>query len=168
VRAHRSGGQVLERAATQGYLSSVIWDVAETGPFDLHFLELLVENNWLPCLIPWWPVTAQQFATAYLRYYHSDDRKEEDWWAVDMLFAIDREEKLKLCLAVLDYADLATDEPGLGVLGAGPLEDLMSDWLLDRLETRIGQDARLRYALRMVRIEVEPEPLQERLVKLLK
>jgi len=60
--------------------------------------------------------------------------------------------KLKLALTVADYSSLPGDEEGLGALGAGHFEDLMSDWLID--------------AISIVRMDFEEPSLQRRVSKL--
>ena len=164
-------GQVVESPVNANYLCTVMWDVEASTPEDqLSYLELLIEERWQECVVAWCPATAQQFAEAYLSYYRPQEKesKENNWWAVDMLSAYDRQERLKLVLIVIDYADLSRDERALGNLGAGPLEDLMSDWLLDRLEKMIPNNLKLKYALSMVRMDFEAESLQQRLMRLLK
>ncbi len=163
-------GQVVEASVNTNYLCTVIWDVDASTPEDkLTYLELLTEESWQECIVSWYPTTAQQFAEAYLTYYRleREENKEKNWWAVDMLSADNRQDRLKLALVIINYADLSRDEYALGCLGAGPLEDLMSEWLLDRLEKIIVDNVKLQYALSMVRIEFEEESLQQRLTKLL-
>ncbi|MCB0210675.1 MAG: hypothetical protein KDJ52_15150 [Anaerolineae bacterium] len=163
-------GQVVEVPAHAHYLCTVIWDVDASSPADkVSYRELLIDDRWQACIVPWYPATAQQFAETYLSYYRVKEKENQDknWWAVDMLFAQDRHERLKLVLAVIDYADLSRDEYALGCLGAGPLEDLMSDWLLDTLEKIVPHNIKLKYALSMVRMEFEAESLQQRVAKLL-
>lgn len=164
-------GQVFESEVNESYLCTVIWDVDCPNDEDrIDYLDLLVGESWEGCVVPWVPATARQFAHAYLEYDKVKTKESEDknWWAVSMLFDTDSsEEKLKLILAIIDHADLPRDESGLGCVGAGPLEDLMSDWLLDRLEERIPNDPKLRYALSNVRMDFEEETLQHRVTELL-
>ena len=74
-----------------------------------------------------------------------------------------REKRLKLVMSIIQRAQVPEHEEALGLLGAGPLEDMMSDWLLDRLQDYLPFSESLRYALSMVRMEFEPEALQQRL-----
>jgi hypothetical protein len=73
------------------------------------------------------------------------------------------EKRLKLVMLIVQRAQVPEHEDALGPLGAGPLEDMMGDWLLDRLQEYLPFSESLRYALSMVRMEVEPEALQQRL-----
>lgn len=163
-------GQVVEAPVNEPYLCTVIWDVPAAPEDNLTYLELLSGERWQECVVAWYPATAPQLAEAYFKYYQQADKASQDknWWAVDLLSTDDRQERLKLALVILDYADLGRDEYALGCLGAGPLEDLMSDWLLDQLEPRMANNLKLKYALSMVRMEFEAESLQHRLTTLLK
>jgi hypothetical protein len=76
------------------------------------------------------------------------------------------EECLNLVMAVIQRAHLPEDEKALGLLGAGAMEDLMSDWLLDRLKEYRPFSQELRHCLLNVRMEFEPEALQQRLNRL--
>jgi hypothetical protein len=76
------------------------------------------------------------------------------------------EECLNLVMAVIQRAHLPEHEEALGLLGAGAMEDLMSDWLLDRLKDYLPFSQELRHCLSMVRMEVEPGALQQRLERM--
>ena len=78
-------------------------------------------------------------------------------WASDELRAANPDDRLKLVMAVIHQARLPQHESALGLIGAGLLEDMMSDELLDRLESHVPFSAELKYALTMVRMEFEPE-----------
>lgn len=92
---------------------------------------------------------------------------EAHQWAWGVLWdAETREEKLNLVMAVIQCAHLPEDEHALGLLGAGAMEDLMSDWLLDRLKEHLPFSQELRHCLSNVRMEFEPEALQQRLNRL--
>ena len=101
-----------------------------------------------------------EFADAYL---HVENPKAHDW-ARDVLWRAETsEERLQLVMAVIQRASLPENEEALGLLGAGAMEDLMSDWLLDRLKDYLPFSQNLRYCLSMVRMEFEPDALQQRL-----
>ena len=87
-------------------------------------------------------------------------------WAWSVLFHADRAEKFKLVMAVVQRARLPADEEALGLLGAGAMEDLMSEWLLDRLKDYLPFSHELRCCLSMVRMEFEPPALHERLLRM--
>lgn len=166
--------QIIESQVNEKHLCTVIWDVdGPTQQNRLNYLELLVEENWQECIVSWYPTTAQQFAEAYRQFCKSGHKsvaqalKDKNLWASNMLHTDNREEKLKLALAIIDYADLSRDELVLACVGAGPLEDLMSDWLLDRLEELPPNNLKLKHALRTVRMESEEKSLQQRVARLI-
>jgi len=76
------------------------------------------------------------------------------------------EERFDLVMAVIQRAHLPEDEEALGLLGAGPMEDIMCDWLLDRLKEYLPFSQTLRHCLLSVRMDVEPEALQKRLERM--
>jgi hypothetical protein len=101
-----------------------------------------------------------QVADAYLDLANP----EAHHWAWEVLWSAETpEEKLNLVMAVIQRAHLPEDEEALGLLGAGALEDLMSDWLLDRLKDHLPFSQNLRHCLLNVRMEFEPDALQQRL-----
>jgi len=104
-----------------------------------------------------------EFADAYL-----DLANEEAHLSAYMKFADSdsSEERFKLVMSVVQRAQLPEHEEALGLLGAGPMEDLMSDWLLDRLKDYLPFSQELRHCLSSVRMDVEPEPLRERLLRM--
>jgi hypothetical protein len=106
------------------------------------------------------PVTAESFVQAYLA-------DPSTWhWSTDML-NVPREIVLKRVLAIIAQARLPNHQQALGQLGAGPLEDLMSDALLDDLRPWMPFNAEMRYALGNVRMNVEPPTLRHRLEEML-
>ncbi|MDF0657928.1 MULTISPECIES: hypothetical protein [Rhizobium] len=70
-------------------------------------------------------------------------------------------------LAIVEQAKLPDHEEALGQLGAGPLEDMMSDELLDHLQHWLPFTPAMRYALGQVRISAEHPALQRRLEAML-
>ncbi|MBX9687655.1 MAG: hypothetical protein K2X27_13190 [Candidatus Obscuribacterales bacterium] len=118
-----------------------------------------------------WSILADsaEFAAAHKRYFYSGFASDADYWADEILHdSTIREEKLAACLALI-YSEPPKNfnEKYLGFIGAGPLEDLMSDWLLAQLPERID-DERLAYALLSVRMEFEKAELQSGLKRKLK
>jgi hypothetical protein len=101
-----------------------------------------------------------QFADAYLDLANPEAHYRA--WKV-LRSAETNEECLNLVMAVIQCAHLPDDEEALGLLGAGAMEDLMSDWLLDRLKDYLPFSQNLRHCLLMVRMEFEPDALQQRL-----
>ena len=101
-----------------------------------------------------------KFADAYLDLANPEAHS----WAWNILFdAETNEEALDLVMSVIQRAQLPDDEEALGLLGAGAMEDLMSDWLLDRLKDYLPFSQNLRHCLLNVRMEFEPDALQQRL-----
>lgn len=163
-------GRTDERPVHKHHLCVVFWDVRRPVNGDRpQYLSLRIDGEWTECVSPRLPATARHFAESYIRYHQPTTKAEKDrhWWAVDAFFDADFDEKPALVLAVVDHAGLPGDEVALGALGAGPLEEMMREELLDRLASRIQNDAKLRYALGAVRMSVEPEPLQRRLAALM-
>jgi hypothetical protein len=104
-----------------------------------------------------------KFADAYL-----DLANEEAHMSAYMKFVASdsAEERFKLVMSVIQRAQLPEHEEALGLLGAGPMEDLMSDWFLDRLKDYLPFSQELRHCLSSVRMEVEPEALQQRILRM--
>ena len=104
-----------------------------------------------------------QFADAYLNLANP----EAHHWAWQVLWDAETpEEKLNLVVLVIQRAQLPKDEEALGLLGAGAMEDLMSDWLLDHLKDYLPFGQNLRHCLFHVRMEFEPDTLQQRLIRM--
>lgn len=114
--------------------------------------------SWVPDMIeldkP--PVSAEEFVQGYL----ADPKK---WHSSTSLFDEPREIVLKRVLAIVAQAQLPDHEEALGQIGAGPLEDMMSDTLLDDLRPWMPFSEAMCYAFRSVRMSVEPPRLQRRL-----
>ena len=104
-----------------------------------------------------------EFADAYLDLANTE---AHDWASGEFLNVNSAEEKLNLIMSVIQRAHLPEHEEALGLLGAGPMEDLMSDWLLNRLKDYLPFSQELRCCLSMVRMEFEPPELHERLLRM--
>ena len=101
-----------------------------------------------------------QFADAYLDLANPEAHD----WAWNVLWSAETsEERLNLVMSVIQRAHLPEHEEALGLLGAVAMEDLMSDWLLDRLKDHLPFSHNLRHCLSHVRMEFEPDALQQRL-----
>ncbi|MBX5166891.1 MULTISPECIES: hypothetical protein [unclassified Rhizobium] len=105
-------------------------------------------------------VTVDEYIRAYL-----DD--PDTWWWTTNLSTEPREIVLPRTLAIVERANVAVHQKALGLLGAGPLEDMMSDWLLDELQALQPLSPELKLALSYVRIETEPPAIQFRLKAML-
>ncbi|MGO7636606.1 hypothetical protein [Rhizobium leguminosarum] len=99
-------------------------------------------------------------ADAYVEAYLADPG---EWYWTTILLHDPREIVLKRVLAIVDQAQLPGHEKTLGQLGAGPLEDMMSEELLDRLQHWLPFTPAMRHALSQVRMSGEPPALQQRL-----
>ncbi|MGO8026328.1 hypothetical protein [Rhizobium leguminosarum] len=106
------------------------------------------------------PVTAE----AYLEAYLADPG---EWYWTTILLHDPSEIVLKRVLAIIEQAQLPRHEKALGQLGAGPLEDMMSEELLDRLQHWLPFTPAMRHALSQVRMSGEPPALQQRLKAML-
>jgi len=104
-----------------------------------------------------------RFADAYLDLANPEAHQSA---YMEFLESDTPEERFRLAMSVVQRAHLPEHEEALGLLGAGPMEDLMNDWLLDRLKDYLPFSQNLRYCLSMVRMEFEPEPLQQRLIRM--
>ena len=114
--------------------------------------------TWLPDMMtvgnP--PLTAEAYIQAYLV-------DPGEWYWSTLLLHDPSEIVLKRVLAIIEQAQLPGHEKALGQLGAGPLEDMMSEELLDHLQHWLPFTPAMRYALNQVRMDVEPLALQQRL-----
>lgn len=76
-------------------------------------------------------VTVDEFATAWCRYsaQPSDEHAEEDpdWWAISFTISAALEHHPIVRPLLLALIDAAPDERVVGNIGAGPLEDFISD-----------------------------------------
>ena len=119
---------------------------------------LASDQTWLPDMMadgkP--PLTAEAYVEGYLA-------SPGEWYWSTILLHDPKEIVLKRVLAIVDQAELPGHEQALGQLGAGPLEDMMSDELLDHLQHRLPFTPAMRYALSQVRMSGEPPVLQQRL-----
>lgn len=115
---------------------------------------------------PIWLPDAAAFGEAavtvdeYVRAYLGDP---DNWWWTTNLSTEPREMVLLRVLAIIERADVAVHEKALGQLGAGPLEDMMSDRLLDELQAFQPFSPALKLALSCVRVEAEPASIRHRL-----
>ena len=86
-----------------------------------------------------------------------------EWYWSTILLHDSKEIVLKRVLAIVEQAKLPDHEKALGQLGAGPLEDMMSDELLDNLQHWLPFKPAMHYALSQVRMSIELPVLQRRL-----
>ncbi|OWV73807.1 hypothetical protein ATY76_29590 [Rhizobium sp. R339] len=101
-------------------------------------------------------VTAEAYVEAYLA-------DPSGWWWSTILLHDSRETVLKRALAIIAQARLPDHETALGQLGAGPLEDMMGNELLDALGNWTPFTAAMCHALRMVRMDAKSPALRRRL-----
>ena len=109
---------------------------------------------------------APELVTAYFAYQQThDDALAWAWEAVDGSGFHEPRRKLEQLLVLLAAAP---DDWQIGLLAAGPLEDLMryqGDAVIDKVETEARRNPRLRQAL--AGIWLEPGPTAERVVAIL-
>lgn len=119
---------------------------------------LASDLTWLPDMTAFGkpPLTAEAYVEAYLA-------DPGEWYWSTLLLHDPSEIVLKRVLAIIEQAQLPGHEKALGQLGAGPLEDLMSEELLDRLQHWLPFTPAMRHALSQVRMAVESPVLQQRL-----
>ena len=103
-------------------------------------------------------------AEAYIQAYLADPG---GWYWSTILLHDPKEMVLQRVLAIVEQAKLPDHEEALGQLGAGPLEDMMSDELLDHLQHWLPFTPAMRYALGQVRMSAEHPALQRRLEAML-
>ncbi|MBY3558363.1 hypothetical protein [Rhizobium laguerreae] len=123
---------------------------------------LASDLTWLPDMTAFGkpPLTAEAYVEAYLA-------DPDEWYWSTLLLHDPSEIVLKRVLAIIEQAQLPGHEKALGQLGAGPLEDLMSEELLDRLQHWLPFTPAMRHALSQVRMAVESPVLQQRLKAML-
>jgi len=127
----RSGKPISDTAAVNAFTSSA----------------LSSDLTWLPDMMavgeP--PLTAEVYIPAYLA-------DPGEWYWSTILLHDSRESVLKRILAIVEQARLPDHEEALGQLGAGPLEDMMSEELLDHLQHWLPFTPAMRY-MRSARFE---------------
>jgi len=163
---YRCGSREADAKVTAGQLCLVRWDVdrADLGN-RLEFLKVRVADRWIPCVTAEVPATAAQFGDAYLSLGKADS--QHAWADSALRDKFEWEYRLKLVMAVIRRARVPEHNDALGLLGVGPLEDMMSDWLLNQLEQYLPFDQPLRRALRYVRMDFESGALCDRLNRML-
>jgi hypothetical protein len=170
VRGHELHAPVIEHHAYYAH-----WLPAGTagegaanwqpGEFCVYFGDRLI---WDAALQPPWLYDIlckpEEFAAAH-QTWHRDGFKtlDQNGWASDLLFDYDnREEKLAAVGCLLESVDDVVEQSDyLGLVGAGALEDLMSDWLLDQIQS-IASEPRWSVALLHVNMDRETPELQQR------
>ncbi|MFJ1312163.1 hypothetical protein [Agrobacterium sp. P15N1-A] len=123
---------------------------------------LASDTSWLPDVGVYEepPASTETFVQAYLADPNA-------WhWSTDLLDG-SRDDILRRALAIIAQARLPDHEQALGQLGAEPLEDIMSETLLDDLRAWMPFSEEMCYALKCVRMNVEPPVVQERLKEML-
>jgi hypothetical protein len=94
------------------------------------------------------------WADAYIRYQTDSARKRDDdpnWWAVQKFFDGMQSETAEDCwVAILAILDREPADAVLGILAAGPLEDLIHHdgaRFIDRIELQARRDPAFRHLL---------------------
>ncbi|MGO7154515.1 hypothetical protein [Rhizobium leguminosarum] len=136
---------------------------ADTPAVDAFTRSALASDlTWLPDMtgVGKPPLTAEAYAEAYLA-------DPGEWYCTTILLHDPSEFVFKRVLVIIDQAQLPGHEKALGQLGAGPLEDMMSEELLDRLQHWLPFTPAMRHALGEVRMSSESLVLQQRLKAML-
>jgi hypothetical protein len=110
------------------------------------------EKSWVPSKAGL--DSAEQYVETYL------SAPDAWWWSTNDYAPEEIESVLKRTLAIIDLAKLPIHENALGQLGVGPLENMMSDDLLDILRHSLPFSAAMCKALYCVRSEVQPVAVQ--------
>ena len=131
----------------------------ETPPLGIFSpSEIASDPSWVPDMAALGEpaMTAESYIAAYLT-------DVDAWWWSTNLHHEPRDFALKRTLAIIARAKMPDHERALGQLGVDPLENLMSDELLDLLRAWMPFTPAMCYALGSVRMEFEPPELQHRL-----
>jgi hypothetical protein len=168
-------GEERKAEVIDGHVYYALWKLKngtpqwKPGEFCIHrdkglIWDAALQRPWLRNRL----VTPADFALAHQRYHSKE--MEEDSWANDILriYCSSGEEKLDIVRCLIEgVTDFREQKNYLYSLGAGPLEDMMSNWLLDEIKDEIS-DPRLLTALSCVRIDFEPAELQQRFRRLVR
>jgi len=99
-------------------------------------------------------VDISAWASAYLAAESLPaDAKHESpqWWAIERFMNLhDREQAEHAWLAILEVLSRSPNQDVVGVLAAGPLEDLVEEWgpeFIDRVELEARRNPAFRYLL---------------------
>ncbi|MDH7803835.1 MULTISPECIES: hypothetical protein [unclassified Rhizobium] len=132
---------------------------ADTPPLGIFSpSEIASDPSWVPdmAVLGEPAMTAETYIAAYLA-------DVDAWWWSTNLHHEPRDLALKRTLAIITRAKMPDHERALGQLGVDPLENMMSDELLDLLRAWMPFTPAMCYALGCVRMEFEPPMLQHRL-----
>lgn len=147
-------GPWIETEFTISVNDNIVWDAATQ-----------------PCWLQHVLATPAEFAAAHQRYYWDSvvngGDYQRDFWTQEVLHGCKNpSEKLSAVQCLVSHVeDMAPQDSYLGFVGGGPLEELMSDWLLDEL-SKEEIDRRMVIALKSVRMDNHPEHLQKRVSNL--
>ena len=125
--------------------------------------EIASDLSWIPDMVAFEepPLSAE----SYVREYLTDP--DTWWWSTNDYSSREADIVLKRVLSIIKNAQLPHHEKALGQLGVGPLENMMSNSLLDLLEPWMPFTPALCFVLSNVRMEVEPPALQRRLAAMI-
>lgn len=128
----------------------LVWDAA-------------VQKTWMYKYL----ATVGDFANSYERWYRL--KRDEDFWSCDLFFDCrSRDEKLDAVRCLIQATiDVVKQQDYLYYIGAGPLEDLMSDWLLDRITAETTEPG-MYVALAGVFVDDDSPELEARLAHLIR
>ncbi|WP_379064703.1 hypothetical protein ACHMW4_16590 [Mesorhizobium sp. UC22_110] len=120
--------------------------------------EIASDLSWVPDTVSLGllPLTA----AAYVQQYLADP--EEWWWTTNNYSPAESAVVLKRTLAIIKQARRPDHDKALGQLGVGPLENMMSNELLDSLQGWMPFTPAMCHALDQTRMEFEPPDVQRR------
>lgn len=125
---------------------------------------LLIDGTWQPTVSGLVAATDDDLRRGYRDYYDGGD-KGDDWAVCAFLEDGSFAEQVAMVEAVL--ADSGLSDFAHGCLAAGPVEDLISDALLDYVIARPDRQARWTPLLRRTYWQSEPTHIRQRLSELL-
>lgn len=120
--------------------------------------EIASDLSWVPDTVSLGllPVNAKTYVWQYLC------DPEEWWWTTNDYSPAESAVVLKRALAIIKQARIPDHEKALGQLGVGPLENMMSNELLDSLQNWMPFTPAMCHALEQTRMELEPPDVQRR------
>ncbi|WP_152048710.1 hypothetical protein [Aureimonas psammosilenae] len=159
------GGSTQQAVVREAHALIVEWDTPWPSQASRPGPEaLLIEGTWQPTVSSFLAATGDDLRRGYWDYYDGGD-KSDDWAVGSFREAVSFTEKVAMVEAVLAGRDLS--DFAYGCLAAGPVEDLISDELLDYVTAHPDRLARWVPLLQRTYWHAEPAPIRQRLKQLL-
>jgi len=161
----RYKGADLEKEIIGGRAVQFCWDtVWPDSSQQPKPVALYVRDHWVPTLCTGVAATADTFYHASYNY-RLDHQKKDYEWAADCYFGFSREEKFEMLIALVER--VPEHDSYIGYLGAGPVEDLMGDELLDFIEKDVANRAKWKAIIKTSHYDFEQGECLRRIKKLL-